>query len=101
MGLDTISTWSALITGKSGVDHISLFDPEPFETKIAAEVKGFDPLVYMDRKEARRADRFIQFAIAASQENAPRDPIEEIVRALCDPLIVYHSGWGRTRSPRT
>ncbi len=66
LGLDTISTWEALITGKSGVDHISLFDPEPFETKIAAEVKGFDPLVYMDRKEARRADRFIQFAIAAS-----------------------------------
>jgi 3-oxoacyl-[acyl-carrier-protein] synthase II len=58
--------WQALISGKSGVDYITLFDPEPFDTKFAAEVKGFDPLDYIERKEARRMDRFVQFAMAAS-----------------------------------
>ena len=50
------------------MDYISSFDPEPFETKIAAEVKGFDPTDYLDRKEARRMDRFVQFAAVAAQE---------------------------------
>ncbi len=68
LGLDTPTTWDALIRGKSGVDCINSFDTEGFETKIAAEVKGFDPTEYMDRKEARRADRFTQMAIAASLE---------------------------------
>ncbi len=66
VGLDVPSTWKALVAGQSGVEFITAFDPEPFETRFAAEVKGFDPLVYIDRKEARRADRFIQFALAAS-----------------------------------
>jgi len=58
--------WEALISGKSGIDYISQFDPTPFETKFAAEVKGFDPMVYVSRKEAHRMDRFTQFAVAAS-----------------------------------
>ncbi len=66
LGLDVPSMWQALVRGESGVDYITHFDPEPFETKIAAEVKGFDPLDYVDRKEARRMDRFVQFAVAAS-----------------------------------
>ena len=66
LGCDLGSMWAGLIDGKSGVDRISLFDPESFETKIAAEVKGFDPADYMDRKQAARADRFVQFAVAAS-----------------------------------
>lgn len=66
VGLDIPSTWEALITGKSGVDYITLFDPEPLETRFAAEVKGFDPTSYIDRKEARHMDRFAQFAVAAS-----------------------------------
>lgn len=68
LGLDLPSTWKSLLEGRSGVDIITLFDPAPFETKFAAEVKGFDAGNYMDRKEARRADRFVQFALAASQE---------------------------------
>jgi len=66
LGLTVSDMWEALISGKSGVDYISLFDPAPFDTKFAAEVKGFDPAVYVNRKEARRMDRFTQFAVAAS-----------------------------------
>ncbi len=68
VGLDVPSTWESLLAGRSGVDYITAFDPEPFETKIAAEVKGFDPLDCMDRKEARRNDRFVQLATAAALE---------------------------------
>jgi beta-ketoacyl-acyl-carrier-protein synthase II len=68
LGLDVPTTWQALITGRSGVDYITLFDASDFEVKIAAEVKGFDPLQYIDRKRARHTDRFTQFAIAASLE---------------------------------
>ena len=68
LGLDAPSTWKALLAGRSGVDVISAFDPESFETRIAAEVKGFDPLNCMERKEARRCDRFVQLATAASLE---------------------------------
>jgi len=68
LGLDVPSTWQALLEGRSGVDRITLFDPEPYETKIAAEVKGFDPLNYMERKQARHMDRYTHFAVAASQE---------------------------------
>jgi 3-oxoacyl-[acyl-carrier-protein] synthase II len=68
LGLNVASTWQALLAGRSGVDRISAFDAEAFETEIAAEVKGFDPLACMDRKEARRTDRFVQFATAAAME---------------------------------
>jgi 3-oxoacyl-[acyl-carrier-protein] synthase II len=68
IGLDTASTWAALLNGKSGTDKITLFDASTHVTKIAAEVKGFDPTNYIDRKEARRMDRFTQFAVAASKE---------------------------------
>jgi 3-oxoacyl-[acyl-carrier-protein] synthase II len=66
VGLTVSSMWEALISGKSGIDYISSFDPAPFDTKFAAEVKGFDPIVYVSRKEAHRMDRFTQFAVAAS-----------------------------------
>lgn len=66
VGLTASSMWEALVAGKSGVDYITSFDPTPFETKFAAEVKGFDPAMYVSHKEARRMDRFTQFAVAAS-----------------------------------
>jgi 3-oxoacyl-[acyl-carrier-protein] synthase II len=68
LGLNVAETWAALVAGKSGVERITLFDPEGFETQIAAEVKGFDPNNYMNSKEARRNDRFSQMAVAASLE---------------------------------
>jgi 3-oxoacyl-[acyl-carrier-protein] synthase II len=61
------SYWQALTSGTSGVDTIRQFDPAEFKVKIAAEVKDFDPTAYIDKKRARRMDRFAQFAVAASQ----------------------------------
>jgi 3-oxoacyl-(acyl-carrier-protein) synthase len=66
VGLTIPEMWEALVSGRSGVGYISTFDTAPFETKIAAEVKGFDASAYVSRKEARRMDRFTQFAVAAS-----------------------------------
>ena len=60
--------WQGLAAGKSGAAPITLFDAEKFKTRFACEVKNFDPTAYMDRKEARKMDRFTQFAIAVSDE---------------------------------
>lgn len=68
LGLDVPSTWQGLVSGRSGVDYITLFDPEPLETRFAAEVKNFHPTQYLEHKEARRSDRFVHFAVAASLE---------------------------------
>jgi 3-oxoacyl-[acyl-carrier-protein] synthase II len=66
LGLDVASMWEALLSGESGVGYISLFDPEPFETKIAAEIKGFTATDYLEHKQARHMDRYAQFAVVAS-----------------------------------
>jgi len=66
VGIGVEESWSALVAGKSGVAPITLFDASTFPTRIAAEVKGFDPSKFMDRKEVRRNDRFIHFALAAA-----------------------------------
>jgi len=66
VGIGVDASWDALVAGRSGVGPISLFDASSFPTRIAAEVKNFDPAQFMDRKEARRNDRFIQFALAAA-----------------------------------
>ncbi|MDF2381451.1 beta-ketoacyl-ACP synthase II [Nostoc ellipsosporum NOK] len=60
--------WNGLINGVSGADMITLFDASKFRTKFACEVKGFDPVQHLDRKEARKIDRFTQFALVASDE---------------------------------
>jgi 3-oxoacyl-[acyl-carrier-protein] synthase II len=66
VGIGVEESWSALVAGRSGIGPITLFDASSFPTRIAGEVKGFDPGKFMDRKEARRNDRFIQFALAAA-----------------------------------
>jgi 3-oxoacyl-[acyl-carrier-protein] synthase II len=65
LGLDMDTTWDGLVAGKSGIDHITLFDASNMEVRIAGEVKGFDANNYINRKEARRMDRFAQLAVAA------------------------------------
>ncbi len=72
VGRDVKSSWDALLAGTSGAAPITQFDTEGFDVRFACEVKGFDPEEYMDRKEARRADRFAQFAVAVSTQ-AVRD----------------------------
>lgn len=66
VGLDVASSWAALVAGTSGIGPVTQFDAAPFATRLAGEVKGFDPASCMDRKDARRTDRFAQFAIAAT-----------------------------------
>ncbi|MCH7901958.1 MAG: hypothetical protein IH818_13790, partial [Acidobacteria bacterium] len=66
-GLETQSTWVGITEGRSGGDYITAFDAEGFDTRFAAEVKGFDPENYLERKQARRMDRFAQLAAAAAQ----------------------------------
>jgi len=68
LGLDITTTWDSLIAGKSGIDHITHFDASDFETKIAGELKGFEPTDYIGRKEARRMDRFSQMAVVAGMQ---------------------------------
>jgi 3-oxoacyl-[acyl-carrier-protein] synthase II len=68
LGLNVDDTWCAVAAGKSGIDYITRFDAEAFDTRFAAEVKGFEPESYLERKDARRMDRFAQFAAVAAQE---------------------------------
>ncbi|MGL5193990.1 MAG: beta-ketoacyl-ACP synthase II [Chroococcales cyanobacterium] len=60
--------WEGLLSGRNGIGPITLFDPSSHSCRIAGEVKGFDPHDYLERKEAKRMDRFAQFAIAASKQ---------------------------------
>jgi 3-oxoacyl-[acyl-carrier-protein] synthase II len=67
LGLDVETLWKACLSGCSGVSSISGFDTTDYPTRIAAQIKDWDPSPYMDKKEARRMDRFVQFAVAAAR----------------------------------
>ena len=66
VGIGVEESWKALVAGKSGIAPITHYDASTYPTRIAGEVKGFEPEAFMERKEARRNDRFIQFALAAA-----------------------------------
>src|SRR5882757_9119692 len=68
IGNDVATTWRAMQSGVSGASRITKFDPTNFPVQFACEVKGFDPLLSMDRKEAKRADQYTQYAVAAAVE---------------------------------
>jgi 3-oxoacyl-[acyl-carrier-protein] synthase II len=68
LGANLEQTWAGLLAGRSGAGPITKFDASKLQVRFACEVKGFDPLAYMDRKEARRYDLFAQFALAASHQ---------------------------------
>jgi len=68
LGHSASDTWENLVAGKSGTRTITLFDPEGYDSQVAGEVVGFDPARFMDRKDARRSDRFMQFSIVAAEE---------------------------------
>ena len=94
LGLDVETTWNGLVSGRSGVDLITAFDTEGFDTNFAGEVKGFDPEDYLDRKTARRMDRFAQFAAVAAIE-ACRDA--RLTQETMDPYrvgVILGSGIG-------
>lgn len=94
IGNNTNDYWNGLINGVSGANPITLFDSSKFKTRFACELKGFDPLQYLDRKESRKVDRYTQIALAASDE-AIRDA--GIDKEKMDPDrigVVFASGIG-------
>lgn len=91
-GLDNF--WEALVNGQSGIGPITRFDIENFPTKIAGEVKDFDPTQFLEKKEARRMARFTQFAVAAAQM-AVEDAKLDLEQLDCDKIgVVLGSGVG-------
>jgi len=82
IGLDVEETWDALIAGCSGGGSITQFDASDQSVRIACEVKDFDPEVYMDRKEIKRADRFLQFAIGAASQAVEQAGLESAVGSI-------------------
>lgn len=68
VGNDVATMWDSLVNGRCGIDRVTIFDASTCKTQIAGEVKGFDPLKYMDSKDARRFDDYCIFAIAACRE---------------------------------
>ena len=93
VGNDRESSWKALVSGTNGVADIKEMDTEGFKTRFAGEVKDFDPHKCMDPKEARKADRFVQLAMAASVEAMEQAGIAEV----SDPFragVIIGSGIG-------
>ena len=78
VGNDIDTFWQSLITGKCGIDFITKFDTSDFKVKIAAEVKHFDPLTYMEKTEARRSDLYAQYAMGAAVEAMEDSGLKEI-----------------------
>ena len=68
LGNDVEATWSGLVEGRSGAGPITLFDATDQDVRFACEVKDFDPELFMDRKEVKRSDRFVQFSLATAQQ---------------------------------
>ena len=94
VGNDVKTTWENLLAGRSGVARITLFDPSNLATQFAAEVKGFDPKNHFDVKEARRLERFVQFAAVAARE-AMADARLEVSAQNCEKIaVVIGSGIG-------
>ena len=67
LGIGTDANWQALAAGTSGVGTITKFDATAFATQIAGEVRAFDPLLFIEKKDVKKMDVFIQYAIAAAQ----------------------------------
>jgi 3-oxoacyl-[acyl-carrier-protein] synthase II len=94
LGLDVASTWASAVAGRSGAGPITLFDAADFDTRIACEVKDWDPTVYLERKEARHTDRVVQFAIGAAVQ-ALKDGQFEITKDNClDVGVIVATGVG-------
>ncbi len=86
LGLDVPTAWRALVAGCSGIGPISLFDTTGYEVRIAGEVPGFDPARYMPAKEARRTDRFTQYALAALEQALEQSKL------VVDDSFAYEAG---------
>ena len=94
VGTDVESTWNALLAGTPGAAPITKFDPKDQSVRFACEVKGFDPLRYIDKKEARRYDLFAQFALAAAHQAVTQAGLEGKVPDPDRVGVVIGSGIG-------
>ena len=90
--------WDALVNGKSGGDKITLFDASLFKTQFACEVKGFDPLQHFDRKEVRKFDRYVQFALVSSKEAIIDANLEQENIDKNRVGVIFASGMGGIRA---
>jgi 3-oxoacyl-[acyl-carrier-protein] synthase II len=88
VGLDAPSTWEALLAGRSGIGPITKFDASAFTSRIGGEVRGFEPERYVDRKDVKKMDTFIHYAVAASRE-ALRDSRLAIDSSNAERVGVY------------
>ena len=94
LGGSVAKTWEGIRAGRSGIGQITRFDTTGLETTIGGEARDFDPLDYMDRKEVRRADRFVQFAVATAAQ-ALADSKLEITKDLAPRVgVAFGSGIG-------
>src|SRR5258708_3685172 len=94
LGNNTQDYWKGLLNGVSGASPITLFDASKFKTRFACELKGFDPLQYLDRKEARKVDRYTQIALAASDEAVKDANIDKETMNPDRIGVVFASGIG-------
>ena len=90
VGNSVETTWAALVEGRSGADYIKKFDTEKYPVRFACEVKNFDPLNYVEKKEARKMGSFIHYAVAASQE-AVKDSGLKITDDIAEGVGTYIS----------
>ena len=88
LAIGTRANWDALLAGKSGIGPITRFDASQYSARIAGEVQGFDPLQFVDKKDVKKMDVFIQFALAASQF-AVDDARLEVTPEIADSVGVY------------
>ena len=93
-GIGTETAWKNICEGRSGIGPLTRFDPNGFETKIAGEVKGFNPEAYIEKKEIKKMDLFVQYALAATRE-ALEDSQLKITPENCDRTgVIVGTGLG-------
>jgi len=94
VGLSAQATWESLISGRSGIERITAFDPEGFESTFAGAVKGFDATDFVSQKDARRMDRFVQLAVGATFEAVEQSRLK-IDASNCERVsVMISSGIG-------
>ena len=94
LGLSIDETWDGLLAGRSGIDTVTKFDTSQLNTRFAGELKGFEPKNYMDRKEARRLDPYIQYALVATEQAITDSQIDLSKETPSDIGVLITSGTG-------